>query len=156
CTSNEPKPIEYRLNYDAVNQKGNESIETLQEYFNILCETCTIFANFLMKTSEIQQNDPFLFGIDRIINEEDFICQKETSSDFNRELIGQLKQLKMNYEHQVKTIELNENSTTLSHIYQLINRMNTVPMITIQLDAIKNYHEILLKNNEHDVPINKI
>ncbi|CAF1520628.1 unnamed protein product, partial [Rotaria sordida] len=54
CTSNEPKSIEYRLNYQAVDHQVNESLDNLNKYLDVLCETSARFAQFLIKNSQTQ------------------------------------------------------------------------------------------------------
>ncbi|CAF4704819.1 unnamed protein product, partial [Rotaria sp. Silwood2] len=155
CTSNESKQTEYRLCYDAINYRADDSIDQMNKYIDVLFEGCAQLAQFLMKTSQVEPNDPFLFGIGRIINEENFICKKVTSGDLNQKLVGRLYQIKHQYQHYLNAIQSNETFKNLSKIYQLIQQIADVPMVKVQLDVIQIYHQTLLKANEKDVSINK-
>ncbi|CAF3417032.1 unnamed protein product [Rotaria sp. Silwood2] len=152
CTPNELKQTEYRLGYEPVNHHADESIDQMNKYIDVLCKGCARLIQFLIKTSQVELNDPFLFGIEKIINEENFIYEQETSRDLNQQLIERLKQIKHQYQHFLDEIQSDENS---SKIYQLIQKMIEIPMVKLQLDAIQIYHQILLKTNEKDVSINK-
>ncbi|CAF3996229.1 unnamed protein product [Rotaria sp. Silwood1] len=155
CTSNELKQTEYRLCYDAVNYRADDSIDQMNKYIDVLCEGCAQLAQVFMKTSQVERNDPFLFGIERIINEKNFICKKVTPGDLNQQLVGRLNQIKHQYQHYLNAIQSNETFKNLSKIYQLIQQIADVPMVKVQLDVIQIYHQTLLKANEKDVSINK-
>jgi hypothetical protein len=104
-----------------------------------------------MKTTQTLQGDPFLTDIDRMISEEQFICESQPSSDANKRLIDQLKQFKMKYEEHLNTMKLGREVWTLSKIYDLIKLLKEITTVRIQLDAITQYQQRLVKNKERVV-----
>ena len=144
---------EYRLHYKVIDQDTNESINDLNNYIDMLCEASAKFIHFLMKNWSIERNDPFLFGINRMIDEEEFLCQTEASHELNRRLINQLKKLKSHYEEELNIVSLNKATRSLPQIYELMQCVNEVPMVKVQFDAIKKYRQTLVKSNQYDVRI---
>jgi hypothetical protein len=109
----------------------------------------------LVKTSESQQSDPFLDGIERMINEENFICQIQNPNDFNQDLVIQLEKLKKNYQKKANATELDKQTPILSSIYDLIKSTNEIPMVKVQVNAIRKYHQHLLESNQRIVRVNE-
>jgi uncharacterized protein YfkK (UPF0435 family) len=108
-----------------------------------------------MKTSHSAQDDAFLTGINRMINEEENICEAQKSDNLNQALVKGLEQLKTKYEEHLKAIKPDKENIDLSDIYKLIKAVNEIPMVTVQLVAIRKYHQKLLKSNEHIVHVNE-
>ncbi|CAF4542284.1 unnamed protein product, partial [Rotaria socialis] len=156
CPSNDQKPTEYRLEYEAVGHQVEESIDELNEYLILLCKTSAKLAQFLMKTSQMQHDDSIVSEIDRMIDEENVISQGETPRDLNKKLMEKLKQLKTNYQKQKNQTERNQSISDLAEIYNLLNLLKGIPMVNIQLDAIKNYQQTLLESNQRHISTTKI
>lgn len=95
-----------------------------------------------------RQNNPLLSGLNRMIKEEDFISQRQTNSIFNQHLIEKLKAFKELYEQQLHNTYSDKEPEILSYIYKLIISLNSIPMVKIQLDAIKTYRQYFLSSNE--------
>ncbi|CAF1258204.1 unnamed protein product [Rotaria magnacalcarata] len=155
CPSNDQKSTEYRLEYEAVGHQVEESIDELNEYLALLCKTSAKLAQFLMKISQMQHDDPFVSEIDRMIDEENVISQGETTRDLNKKLMDKLKQLKTYYQKQKNQTERNQSTSNLAEIYNLLNVLNGIPMVSIQLEAIKNYQQTLLESNQRDISTTK-
>jgi len=107
-----------------------------------------------MRTSA-KKDDPFLSGFNRMINEEESICQQQQQNQctFNKQLIIELQELVKNYEQLFHKTQLNTDKEILSKIYELIISINNIPMIKEQIDAIKIYQYFLLTSNERDIDI---
>jgi hypothetical protein len=71
-----------------------------------------------------------------MINEEQFICDRQTSTDSNEILIEKLKKLRTKYAEHLNTMKSDNEDLTLSNIYHLIKSVDKIPMVKIQLDAI--------------------
>jgi hypothetical protein len=108
-----------------------------------------------MNISQTLPDDPFLTGIDRMIEEEQFICHTQTSNNANGLLIDGLKQFKTKYQEHLNTIKLDKNNPILSNIYDLIESMNRIHMVKIQLNAIREYQQHLVDNNQRAVRVNE-
>jgi hypothetical protein len=103
-------------------------------------------------STQTSSDDPFLTGIERMINEEQFICNtQKTSNEANALLIDGLKQFKTKYQEYLNTIKSDKNNLTLSNIYDLIESVNRIPMVKIQLNAIREYQQRLVDNNQRAV-----
>ena len=106
-----------------------------------------------MKTSRIPLDDPFLAGIDRMNNEEQFICNAQTPNTANILLIDGLKQFKTKYTEHLNTIKSNRKDLTLSNIYNLIKSVQEISMVEIQLNAITGYQQLMVDNNQRAVHV---
>jgi histone H3/H4 len=51
----------------------------------------------------------------------------------------------------MNTIKSTREDLTLSNIYELIKSVNAIPMVRIQVDAIKKYQQLLVENNQRVV-----
>lgn len=98
----------------------------------------------------MQKTDPFLHGMNRMINQEDFIYQTDKSRDLNIALVERLKRVKSIYEEKVNTRASNEYTQSLKTIYHLLKLVNEIPLVKVQLEAIISYHAIVLKSSEID------
>jgi hypothetical protein len=150
CTSNEQIPTEYRLGYEFLRDQTNESIDILDKQRNFLYETCTKFARFLIRT-QTRQDNPFLLGLVRMIQEEQFICQRHNQKTFNQQLAHELKVFKNEYERLLNETYSGKETEMLSNIYELIMLVNKIPMVKKQIDAIKTYQELFLTSNERNI-----
>ena len=106
---------------------------------------------FLKINSSTTPNDPFLTDAERMMNEEQFICETQTSSELNKMLIDGLKQFKVKYEEHLNDMKSNREQLTLSKIYDLINWVDEVPVVKIQVDAIRDYQQHFVEKNQHDI-----
>ena len=126
----------------------------MKKQLNSFSEKCAKLSYFLTKTSTSQE-DLFLSDINRIIDEENLIVETQNSNSLNKRLFNGLKQLKTKYEECLDTIKSSRDDLNLPKIYDLIKSTDEMSMIKIQLNAIKKYQRIFLKNNEYQVHINK-
>jgi hypothetical protein len=128
--------MEYKLSYELVNNQVGETPADLRKQLKCLYETCAELSYFLTNNSSSIREDPFLHGLDRMINEEQFICDRQTSTDSNEILIEKLKKLRTKYAEHLNTMKSDNEDLTLSNIYHLIKSVDKIPMVKIQLDAI--------------------
>lgn len=127
----------------------------MEKQHTFLYETCAKFTYFLMHTFSTWKDDLFLNGINTMIRQEKSILKIHNSSDFNEKLMTELKRLKTNYKEHLDTIRSNKEDSTLSEIYGLIKSVNNISMVKIQLDVIRQYQQILVKNSQYVVDVNK-
>lgn len=86
--------------------------------------------------------------MNRILNEEEFICQKYNESIFNKQLTSQLRILINDYKQLFHQIHFD---SILSNIYESIRLINEIPMIKEQINAIREYQQYLLTSNERNI-----
>jgi hypothetical protein len=97
------------------------------------------------------KDDPFSFGLIKMITEEKYITENFKPNYFNLQLVKDLEQLQNKYQQQKSDIGNNQFNTNLSNIYTLINTIQEYPMIRQQLDAAKEGRKINFKQHEYNV-----
>ncbi|CAF1306272.1 unnamed protein product [Rotaria sp. Silwood1] len=147
CDSNNHMHIDYQLEYKyQFNQINNRCIKKLTSS-NELLQISINLVHFLMYVMHMTDNDPFLFNLNRIINEENFICNNISSHHFNLLLYNQLRLLKQDYEKQMNNIiekRVQNESSVIENINDSIAYLKQIPMIKIQLDAARKIQETFL------------
>jgi hypothetical protein len=108
----------------------------LRKERKLLCGTGATFASFLI-TTVARQDDPFLSGLARMIDEEECNSQKQNQSTFNEQLAVELKTLSKEYQHQFNKIQSDGKNEALSNIYSL------------KICAINKHQQSLLDANEY-------
>ncbi len=104
-------------------------------------------------TTQARQDDPFISGFIRMIDEEVSISQQQKQSYYNKQLAIELEILIKDYEQLFLETHLVGENEILSKIYELIILVNEIPMIKEQINAIRKYQDFLLTSNEHDIDI---
>ena len=125
-------------------------MDDLKKQLDALVETCAKFSSFLTKTCKHPTDDPCLTGLERMINEEKFICNTQTPNELNKKLLKKLEHRKRSYEEHLNEINTSREDLTLLSIYDLIKLVHQIPMVKIQLHAIRKYQECLLESNQRD------
>jgi hypothetical protein len=120
----------------------------LRKERKLLCGTGATFASFLI-TTVARQDDPFLSGLARMIDEEECNSQKQNQSTFNEQLAVELKTLSKEYQHQFNKIQSDGKNEALSNIYSLIISIHDIPMLKEQICAINKHQQSLLDANEY-------
>ena len=93
-------------------------------------------------------NDPFLDEVDRMILEEQSICDTQTPSRVNNQLIDGLNRFKTDYQNQLETIKANRENLSLTSVYDLLDSLERISMVKIQLDAIHLHREHFVDRNQ--------
>jgi hypothetical protein len=110
-----------------------------------LYETCAKFAHFL-QTTQRTNDDPFLSGLNRMLNEEETICEKADERILNELLAIRLTPLIKDYQ---QSFNQTQYDSVLPNIYESIRLVNEIPMINEQINAIQDYQQYILKSSEH-------
>jgi GTP-binding protein EngB required for normal cell division len=123
----------YKLDYEYVDKKTDYSSEDANFYLYEIVKACANFDYFLNNNSKENKDGPFLSGINRMINEEKSICEREQSHHLNRKLHHRLEKLKDQY---YKDLEINftDEYSYLKSIYSRIEGIQQMPMIYEQLN----------------------
>ena len=148
-TNEDDNQTEYRLNYEFKQNKVDETVHNLQKQLKELIKISAIFGHFLM-TTKAKEQDSFLLGFTRMIQEEEIIYQKYPQSTENRQLMEELEKLRNEY--QLLLQETNSNGD-ISTVYEQLESLNEIQMVKVQIDAIKMYREHFVRSNERDPDI---
>jgi predicted GTPase len=152
CDPADHYPIDYELGYKLCQYPTSNSNREMTKMLDDLCEKSAEFAHFLFGMEDTSQNDLFLLGYKRMITEERAICKDKTSHKLNLNLVGQLDQLKTNYENMRKEMLTKKSQLQLSDIHDKIDGVNKYPMIQSQMTAVEQWQKFMLKYYEYEVP----
>lgn len=143
CEYNKHLPIFYQLKYNS-NPRQNHQFDS--EVSDCLIQGSVIFTHFFLNTSQTNE-DPFLPWLNLFIQEELFLCSQQSS--INKELYTQLIELKTDYENQLHKIKRKQEQINLDEIYQWIEKIEKIPMINQQTNAIKKSQLEMMQHHEH-------
>jgi 3-dehydroquinate dehydratase len=121
----------------------------LNQQRTFLCETSARFARFLM-TTQSRQDDPFLSGLIRMVEEEKTIVQRDNQSNFNQQLVGELEKVKKEYQIFFNATHWENDNEALSDLYDLMRSVNEISMIKEQMNAVKEYQQRRLASSEQN------
>ncbi|CAF2633770.1 unnamed protein product [Rotaria sp. Silwood2] len=153
CNLKRHIPMNYQLDYkflfDQHKHNYNEKADIIE-----LIILSAYFATFLLRFSNDIQNDPFLLGIDRMINEEYFIYAHYYPNILNLKLHGTLKDLKRHYQRDMEEVSKKQRSyIDLFDIDEQIKYTSALPMIHEQMNAIKQSRELFIIEHEHQISL---
>jgi hypothetical protein len=151
CSPNDHYPIDYQLEYEICNYPASNSDNDITKMVDDLCQAGAEFAHFLLEATDTSQNDLFLTGIERMIKEEGDICTNKRPCHLNPTLLGQIEQLKENYEETRKKRSTRKEHVQLLNVYDKIRQVSKYPMIESQMTAIKQWHKFMMKHYEDEV-----
>ena len=150
CSFEKHFPIRYKLYYGSY--EINKFDCDLTSVLNILISSMVLLSHFFHHIIG-KSNDPFLPGIRRFINEEQKICAKYPShSRFNGQLLGDLVNLKDYHENRLQEMKYAPKNMPLKMIYDCIEQVQQLPMVSLQMAAVRQTQKEIRENNEHRVP----
>jgi len=135
----------YIIEYHLARKTSQYDTDVLNEGLEFLCNVSAKFVHFLAYTKD----DPFIIGLERMIEDETFILHKHQQADFNRQLMSRLKQLKDRY-NELKQ-KSDHESKILVNIYDMIDKVNEYPMMAEQMKAVKETQRNMMKQSEHEL-----
>jgi hypothetical protein len=153
CSPNDHYPIDYQLEYKLCRDPISGSDKEIGKMVDDLCQASADFGYFLVRARDTSQNDLFLVGIERMIKEEGDICKSKSSSQLNSNLIKSLEQLKMKYAEMRKKLLAKKEEIQLWEIYEKIQDVSKHEMIKRQISAAKEWHKLMIKLYEDEVPV---
>jgi hypothetical protein len=144
--------VDYVLNYELSNDTQKPTLDKIQKKLDRLRRMIMDFASILKYTARIsKKNDPILSNLNRIIDEENYICTKKKSNNFNLCLYKELKNLRKDYDTIWTTSSSSLKSVTLLEIYEMIKKASENNMISEQIAAIKQTQETYMSEQEKQV-----
>ena len=152
CSSDYHVTIYYSLKYTCSKKYSKCDQDKMMKDYSLLCRASAQFSHFLISIARSRNDDPFLVGIVQMIAEENDFCQAYKSNNLNLELVRKLNELMDVYQRHLDRMELNQKHGNLYNIYQLIQTVNEVPMVKVQMDALKKSQKILMKQYECEYP----
>jgi GTPase SAR1 family protein len=153
CSPSDHYSIDYQLEYRLCNQPGSHSDKEMNKMVDDLWQASAEFSYFLVRATDTSQNDLFLAGIERMIKEEGDIYKNKSSSQLNSNLIKSLEQLKMKYAEMRKKLLAKKEEIQLWEIYEKIQDVSKHEMIKRQISAAKEWHKLMIKLYEDEVPV---
>ena len=143
--SHQPILLEFLQDYKTMNGSLSQKQDNRIDQLLLLCHVSAEFGHFLMHMTHSSQQDPFLAGLKRLIEEENTICKNQNRHLMNLQLVECLKKLASNYEQNTQNIESNSKRSTLSDINEWIKYMRKYPLISEYV--IGNYQAITSYGN---------
>jgi len=152
CDLSRHSKVNYELTYVTWVDKQKPSFDEMRENLDGLKQMITEFVYFFKHIVRIsKENDPILFALNRIIDEEKYICSQKGQNTLNSYLYNELKNLRKEYENIWTTSTSNQKSMTLSYVYEHIKNVSQHPSISQQLDAVKQIQEKYMSEQEKHV-----
>ncbi|CAF1213752.1 unnamed protein product [Rotaria sordida] len=148
CASDRHIRIDYELDYTCSERCSNYSQDEIKKSLTLLLRASVEFAYFLMNVARSSKDDPFLIGIVHMIDEESNLCACRVPHEMNLELVGKLKELMLRFEQYTYELESKQDHSKLHDIYTWIQTIYENPMVRVQMDAIKQSREIIMKQYE--------
>ncbi|UJR32661.1 hypothetical protein I4U23_020121 [Adineta vaga] len=153
CSKNKHGEIKYTLDYQSIQKPPKEFVNELQKTIKQLTESLLEFAQIYASTNEnVQNNDPVVSALKRMINEESQLCSyEENQNDINSKLHQVLNDLLEKYKNKRSVYKSNKISIDLSSIYSHIRESSAMKEVAEQLGAIKQAQDIYMKEHEKQV-----
>ncbi|CAF4073751.1 unnamed protein product [Rotaria sordida] len=126
----QPIRIDFLEDYKILKNSLSQIQDNMIEQLTLLCHVNVEFAYFLLNIAHYSQNDPFLNGFIRMIDEENIICENRNRNYMNLQLVEGLKKLANNYQQRIEIIKTKLEQNILSDIYQWIKYMHEYPLIS--------------------------
>jgi hypothetical protein len=131
---NEHLTTNYELHYQFVEKKTDYSADDANDYQYGIVKACANFDYFLKNNDQANKDEPFLSGINRMVNEEKSICEREQSHHRNKKLHRRLEKLKEQYNKDLQAINSTDECLYLTSICSRIEGIKQMPMIYEQLN----------------------
>ncbi|CAF3911488.1 unnamed protein product [Rotaria sp. Silwood1] len=152
CSPSKHLPIDYELEHTLLHKSSDLNRSGMINISKQLCTAGATFTCFLMNTTQNRESDPFLSGLNRMIDEEAEICKTQNPHYLNDFVHDELKKMKNNYESQMKNLMSNREPDSLSTIYQWIDIVIACPMVAKQIAAVKESRQIIIRQQDYEVP----
>ncbi|CAF3420599.1 unnamed protein product [Rotaria socialis] len=152
CPMDKHVRIDYELQHSLVQQPSTLHVSEMMHLLKQLCTVSALFAHYLFDVTENRQYDPFLDGLQKMINEEAEICHAQDPHYLNEFAFSELKKMNNNYKNQLQNLTSNSKTTSLTTIYQWILTASKYPIMAEQMAAIRESRQLLIKKHEYEVP----
>ena len=150
CTADQHVSIHYILKHRPAKNPSKYDPRKMTAEINGMCQACARFAHFLTDVVGSTKGDPFLDGIGKMIDEENYICQVEKSASLNVLLLRELGRVGTYYEKCKNEMKINTQSKLLPGIYDLMKMVTNYPSVYEQMLAVKQSEQNLMKQHEHE------
>jgi GTP-binding protein EngB required for normal cell division len=154
CASSQHMPIHYKLKYKDSDKPSSHNRKEMKEQLSLLRNASAEFAHFLVSFARSSKDDPFWIGITQMIGEENDICKSRTPNEMNLKLAQNLRELLQKYEQHMNKRNSDQQHSPLPVIYEWIQTICGHPMVQIQMAAVRETQEEIMKLYEYKVPEN--
>ncbi|CAM4865629.1 unnamed protein product [Rotaria socialis] len=143
CLVDKHIPINYVINYEYSNAPVRTTQKEMIHMASQLAIVGAEFDYFLVRITHASRSSPFLSGLERIIDEENKLCESQTSNHLNVKQVKNLIEIQCIYEKRMKDLLSNQQLTDLSNIDTRIATIRKYPMIEKQLEIMKQTQEMM-------------
>ncbi|CAF2753086.1 unnamed protein product [Rotaria sp. Silwood2] len=151
CTIDQHVPINYILDHKCSNFSSSDLQNRMINILNKLCHASVELAYFLISTTCSTKDDPFLNALVEMIVEETYICEIQTTNDFNKQLVQELSKLESQYEQQMSKMKSTNENIDLPAIEKLIMNISEYSIIRVQMTAVKKGRQMMIEEYEYEV-----
>jgi hypothetical protein len=148
CPTDKHVVINYVLNFEDLDSPPSHPQKKLVDMVHELCRVGAEFDYFLNQVVHSSQGDRFSKSLERMIDEENELRQKQKPNRLNSELFKNLNDLKFQYEDHNQHLKPNSQQIALANIYKSITDIRQYPMIQDQIDAIKETQKMMTEPYE--------
>ncbi|CAF1023867.1 unnamed protein product [Adineta ricciae] len=137
CSPDEHFPVDYSLEYELSSDGGENNraptMGVVEELRNISSE----LEWFLVHSNSSSLKNPFLRGFERMIEEEAYICSKNTPNDLNTKLLNELEKVKKMFEEKKDELMKENRQIMFPEIYNKLESIEKIDMIHLQMAVVK-------------------
>ncbi|CAF2602177.1 unnamed protein product [Rotaria sp. Silwood2] len=148
CVSNVHMPIDYILEYRAINNPSNYRLNDINDMLHRIYFASAEFSHFLIHGACSTKDDQFMLGLMQMIRTEKNICAKKESNQMNMQLIRELEKVQHEYEQRMHEVASNQDRKTLAIIYDQIKIIRSYSEIREQMIAIEQGQKEIMKQHE--------
>jgi hypothetical protein len=142
--------IDYILRYKSMNSSSSYHQNNMNDTLNQLCHASAMFAYFLIYIARSTDEDRFEIGLKQMIFQENDLCDHQKPNDLNSQLAKELRKLQREYEQKINVMKSNPEPISLPIIYELIKNICKFPMVQMQMIAVRQGQEIIMKQYENE------
>ncbi|CAF0810636.1 unnamed protein product [Adineta ricciae] len=152
CSPDEHYPVDYNLGYElSSNGDENSRAQTMTD-MEELCSVSSELEWFLVHSNSSSLKNPFLRGFEKMIEEEAYICSKNTPNDLNRKLRNKLEKLKKIFEEKKDELMKENRQIMFPEIYNKLENIEKIEMIHLQMAVMKQPEKGMPPFYEYQTP----
>ena len=133
----------------AASKKTNR--DDLRSDLNAITRICVILSHFLRKAYSNDHPDPFLLGLNLLIEDENEIHQLLRDSPGNNEVYKELRSLKSSYQQEYQRSPSASEPISFEDVYRNIDFLADLPLIKIQYDALQQFQRTRFETSQRNI-----
>ena len=133
----------------AASKKTNR--DDLRSDLNAITRICARLSHFLRKAYSDDHPDPFLLGLNLLIEDENEIHQLLRDSPGNNEVYKELRSLKSSYQQEYQRSPSASEPISFEDVYRNIDFLAGLPLIKIQYDALQQFQRTRFETSQRNI-----